>query len=1319
LLALLALGLLLLLLAANTPSGRTSIERAVFIFSGRYVQLSGLGGDLPSQISIQRLVLQDAAGVWLKVDELQLDWQPSKLFLGELSIVQLQAKSIKLEHLPVSEGVNSSAKRSLPFAIDLSKLSVDRLELAPALAGAAADFSLSGRLKFSDSKDGEIELQIHQLEQPGDYSLQAMLTNEVLDAHLSVQEGPSGPLVTWAGLISHDALSLRVSLSGPLAAVHSQMELKLDDLHLLLDGSIDWVQTSVDLRLTAKAPAMKLNPELAWQTLALDMQLQGALTKLNVKGGLQLDKLKLGSTHIGRLAFNLQGTDGLLKLDGELADFRLSTVESDLLQAEPLLFVATVDLDKPDFPSTLELQHRLLTAHGQSTMMGDQLSAALIVSLLNLQPVGELAGLQLMGKAELALKYVKQDANNRLDMEGQLNLGAGNNVWANVLGETAKFDLGMSMHGLDIQLSGLNIQGKAVSLKAEGGLIAGHVDFNWQAQLDELAAIIPGDTGQLSTQGKLLGSLDDFSLSSELKGELAFQGHPTENIGANLQLQHLPDHTDGRLKLSGMLLRAPLEVLLNVNSPDQHSLRIAIDHANWKSAQVLGSVLFRQGSPLPTGKIDLKIGRLVDWQDLLKQPISGSVKASFETVIQNNWPQAQFRLDATNTSIDGSVGIAHSNLELSIYDPAGQARLDGLLDINGVSVGALEGTVQIKLNGVLDALSMQLSASLPNLQGEEAQFSATGLLNTSKSTLLFNTFAADWRQQTLRLLAPAKIDYQDGLSVDHLRLGLQQAELELAGRITPNLALTAELQQTSAELLNLFMPIPIISGTLHADANLHGSLSQPTGLLHIDAKQLQFKLSQGLPPAQFTANAELQGESVALDAALKAGSDIGFHIAGQMPMNLSGLLAMHSEAALDLKQLDPLLNASGLRLRGQLVAHAQLAGNWSAPLLSGTAQLKQGEWQDFTSGVAINDINTVLSVDEGRLSIGKLEARAGPGSLSASGGINLLTAGMPIDITITAHNARPLASDRLTVNMDAEVALGGLALQGMTASGRIYLNRADIQIPESLPAGIAMLKLSDNPTVLAVAPVEQRNTMALNLTIDAPREIFIRGRGVDAELGGKVQVTGDVNHPHPDGDFKLRSGQYMLAGQALVFNQGSVGFDNNSLTNPDLNFVAISTRNNITATITVSGSVKQLKIALSSIPILPQDEVLANLLFGKGAANLSPLEMVQISSALASLTGVTAGIGDPLESARKFLGLDRLSAGGGVTPTLDAGRYIAPGVYLGAKQGISGGAPQPIIQIDLTKHLKLEGGVGSGAAASSSAGSAVTNSVGVIYQIEY
>ena len=104
------------------------------------------------------------------------------------------------------------------------------------------------------------------------------------------------------------------------------------------------------------------------------------------------------------------------------------------------------------------------------------------------------------------------------------------------------------------------------------------------------------------------------------------------------------------------------------------------------------------------------------------------------------------------------------------------------------------------------------------------------------------------------------------------------------------------------------------------------------------------------------------------------------------------------------------------------------------------------------------------------------------------------------------------------------------------------------------------------------------------------------------------------------------------------------------------------------------------KITLSSSPQLPQDEVLAHLLFQQSAKQLTPLQLAQIAQALASLSGISNGF-DPVASIRGGLGLDRLavSGGSGVTTgtTVEAGKYVSRNIYVGAKQGLVRRHPGP------------------------------------------
>jgi translocation and assembly module TamB len=151
----------------------------------------------------------------------------------------------------------------------------------------------------------------------------------------------------------------------------------------------------------------------------------------------------------------------------------------------------------------------------------------------------------------------------------------------------------------------------------------------------------------------------------------------------------------------------------------------------------------------------------------------------------------------------------------------------------------------------------------------------------------------------------------------------------------------------------------------------------------------------------------------------------------------------------------------------------------------------------------------------------------------------------------------------------------------------------------------------------------------------------------------------------------------------------------------------------------------------SSTPPLPQDEIMAQLLFGQSVSQLSALQVAQIGYALASLSGV-GGNGDlnPLVKIQKSLGLDRLTIAAASTSTapgtgnsgasIEAGRYISKRVYVAAKQSTAG-TSQLEADLDLTKHLKLQTRLGNGTA--SVQGTTPENdpgsSVGLIYQFEY
>ena len=654
---------------------------------------------------------------------------------------------------------------------------------------------------------------------------------------------------------------------------------------------------------------------------------------------------------------------------------------------------------------------------------------------------------------------------------------------------------------------------------------------------------------------------------------------------------------------------------------------------------------------------------------------------------------------------------------------AGTAKLEATIPAPAHPVADLRLAAQnIRAAGLADPIGLDVTARLDG--------------TTRKIDL--RTMQARWKTETLRLLGPAQIDFAESIRVDRLRLGLGNATLELAGKIQPVLDLTARLRGLTPDLAASFVPgIPIgelaIDGSLQADAQLSGRFDRPAGTIRMEANGLHARLGPGraLPPARLTADARLDGRAATLDARLTAGS-AHLGVTGTTPLDPAGGFNLRAEGAASLKLLDPLISAAGRRVRGDLTLDATLRGTQARPEMAGMLRLTNGSLQDYVSGLSLTEGVATLRAVGDSVRIAEMSARAGPGRIDISGSVGAFAPGLPVDLTLIARNARPLASDRLTATLDADITLRGQAASDLNLDGMIEVRTAEIRIPERLPSTIPVLSIRNAPNhAAALARPVASGTSApsryfspanihLDLTLDAPREIFLRGRGIDAELGGRVHFTGAVANPMPQGRFQIRRGQFSLVGQTLNFTRGTIGFDGGTLTDPSLDFLVSRTSGGFTANLAIGGFASDPKITLSSVPDLPQDEVLSRLLLGRGAASLGPLELAQMAAGLASLTGVAPGIGDKLNSVRTRLGLDRLSIGNSSgNSTLEAGRYLSPGVYVGARKSLSSEGAQTVVQVDIGHGLKLEGTVGTGTASATGSDSSQGTGVGVIYERDY
>jgi translocation and assembly module TamB len=329
----------------------------------------------------------------------------------------------------------------------------------------------------------------------------------------------------------------------------------------------------------------------------------------------------------------------------------------------------------------------------------------------------------------------------------------------------------------------------------------------------------------------------------------------------------------------------------------------------------------------------------------------------------------------------------------------------------------------------------------------------------------------------------------------------------------------------------------------------------------------------------------------------------------------------------------------------------------------------------------------------------------GGGHLSGQGTVDLAR-GVETDLAIQARNATIIDTDLATAVIDSDLTVVGNLESELKLGGKVTVVKADIRVPDNLPPSvqeIEVVEVNAPPQVAAriaarTPPPEQTAIVGLDITVDAPQQIWVRGRGLEVELGGAIHVGGTTDKPDVEGVFKLRHGALDIVGKRLEFTEGQLTFEGGEQIDPYLDLTAETRAEDITVTAKVEGPARAPRITLSSVPDMPEDEILARLLFGKSAGALSAFELLQLAQATAHLAGVNTGPG-VLEKIRKSTGLDRLSlqeTDPAAGPSLSAGRYVSDGVYVGMSQGAKSASTAATVEIEVTPNVKVESEVGAG-----------------------
>ena len=708
-------------------------------------------------------------------------------------------------------------------------------------------------------------------------------------------------------------------------------------------------------------------------------------------------------------------------------------------------------------------------------------------------------------------------------------------------------------------------------------------------------------------------------------------------------------------------------------------------------------------------------------------------------------PAVDFKLDWKNAATAQTKNSGLSGLSAAASGKYADDRVDfdaNLAGKDGVLAKATGGVTiagtairDLSINADIPALPANIAnAFVPGL-GAEGTLSANAVTSGTPENPIVD-FKLDWKDAAtshtkaaglsrLALAATGKyagdrLDFDANLSGSG-GIALKAAgNLSLAGTSIRAVDATVNASNVPAAIANSFVPGLGAEGAVSATAKATGALSAPSVDFKVDWKNAATSQTKGAGLSPFTigASGKLAGNRLTVDTSLVGDAGMSLKGGGSVVITGNRALDMRFNGNLPFAVLGAPLAQQGLVADGFATLNLQVGGTAAAPVINGTVSTNGAKLVDVRRNLAVNNLAATVTFNGSQAVISRLSGSlGGGGTISASGTIGIQPAGgFPADISIKLDKAVYVDGTLVVSTVNGTLGLRG-PIMNSTLSGKLRLDKTSITVPEKLPTSLREIDIRHKNAPRAVLaqlrddgerkPTEKSSTITLDLEIDAPSHIFARGRGIDAELGGKVTIRGTAAAPIVTGGFTMRRGRMTILNRRLDFTDKSRITFAGDLT-PALDMEATSTSGSTTLTVDVAGLATDPAITFSSSPQLPQDEVLAQLIFGQSMSKLSPVQIAQLADAVSQLAGNRST--SLFEGLRNQLGVDDLdiSTDSKGQTSVSVGRYLNDRTYFELQQGGAAGA-KAIINLDVGRGVKLRGAAGGNGAGEA----------GVVYEREY
>jgi len=1345
----------------NTDLGRRYVVRqinALETASGLDIQVGRIEGSVFGELTLRDLRLSDPKGLFFVAPEAKMDWRPFAYLRNHIDIKGLEIPRARLMRLPELRAGDPNAPLLPNIDIDIGRLQVDRIMVDPAVTGYRHLLTLKGSAKIADGR-AQLALDTGAIAAPGlpggdklVLRLDAVPEANRLDMGLRLEAPANGFVAKLAGL--DQPLSADVNGKGSWADWHGRaravlggkafanLALGARDGTISLDGPIQpglmmaegpvrrLLSPLVQLNLVTKLANRRADTRLRLNSAAMAVAAEGMIDL----GRSRFENLKLAArlSRPAAVAPNLSARD--LKLAMVLnGAFGTPFVAYDL-QAGALGFNGTIVEG--------------LSARGRAKVAADRITIpvsarARRITGLNAAAGGLLTNVALDGTLNFSgAKILSDDLRIRSDK---------------VVGTAiivADLQRGQYRAGLQGRVNGYEVEGIGiVDLDTHIDVVSAPGGFGLKGRIAARTRRIDNASARDFLGGSAIVSA---SVAMNPAGTISLTDIHLKAPQLRINSGSGTYHPDGRIafRLAGVSTAyGPLAVIVTGTATHPQVQLLAASPgfgiglrdvrasiratANGYAINATGQSRY---GPF-AADVTILSGRGPLTIDIRKLVFAGMTFAG--RVVRS--PAGPFigTLAMTGQGLSGTVRLA----------AAGRyQRADIAAEANGAQI---PGDKPVLIRRGLIAAAIILYPDAPHIVGD-AQLAGV----RSENFLLSRARAKiDYRggRGAAQLFAegssgvPFRVALNAALTPDHIRAAAQgqvnriafrlarpaeigkvgrdwvlaptqivlpQGNVLLAGRYGDGLVVQARMRDFDLSILNAFSPGLGLGGK--ATGSLDFAQAGPAAFPRADARLAiagftRTGIAVRSEPVDLALAGTLRPEGGALNAIIrKGGATIGRAQARLQPVGGGGTWMQRLAVA-------PL--AGGIRyngpaevlwslggfasqhLSGPIGVAADFSGRVDNPQLTGVIRANDLTFVDETYGTRISKLAVQGRFTSSRLEIERLSGQAGRGTIAGRGSIGFASAaGYPMDIHLVLANAQLARSDAIGATVTGNLDITNSRANGALIAGDLQMPEVRYQIVRQGAAQVielAGVRRKGEPLPRPGAQAEAEGTPSiwkLDLRVRADNEMFIAGMGLESEWSTDLRIQGTSRTPSIVGQAELIRGTYSFSGRRFDLGRGRITFTGARPPNPRLDIVASADIEDVTVNINVSGTANNPQIAFTSSPSLPQDELLARILFGGSVTQISALQAVQLAASLNSLRGGSGGL-NPLGKLRSATGLDRLRILG-ADQTTGRGTAIAAGFYVSNKIYIeivtdARGFTATQIEIALSKALSLLSQVGS------------------------